>query len=308
MSNIRKYKPGLLIACAAPDAFKTPGETLNVLNQAHQQNLYQAYQVLHIDDPKERKDLLNFKQTHNLELAYSLGRKTYTDKLNISDLNSEWRQKSIQVIKEEIEKAAEIEALNIQLLSGVAPDDPSKRTDAIERMAESLIELCQHTLKFSEDCYIILEPLDVTAHKKGTFGYLGEYQGLYQKVTAEVPNFGYTIDTAHMLLNHEDCKQGLTENKISTRQFHLCNCVTDQQHELFGDHHIELGDPGDLSIEIAADLVKHGINMGLFEQEYSPVVYIEHAIKNQPLDYALDIYTSYFNQIDHHLIQHSAQV
>ena len=84
-----------------------------------------------------------------------------------------------------------------------------------------------------------------------------------------------------MNLNGEDIAVSLQSAIDYTAEFHFCNCVTDPQHQLFGDHHIPFGSPGVLDVPQIVDIMTMAIRIGFFVPDIRPGIFCE-VLNQQP--------------------------
>lgn len=241
---LKMARPGLMLSSACPKAREKEGETLRAIETGLHDTFFQALQTSDVSYPTERKQIATSIQP-DMPYTYSMGRLTYQEKLNLSSLQQSERDHALDICYRHIDYARECGANRIQILGGPAPQDPTQRKKALTHLTQSLIHLADHAAQ-PPTCLIIVEPLDVQIHKKGTLGYASEVHDLMQK--ANRPNLGVCYDTAHDILNNEEPAQTLKMLKNWIPEIHICNCVTNQAHPLHGDHHIPLGPPGVLDL------------------------------------------------------------
>lgn len=122
---------------------------------------------------------------------------------------------------------------------------------------------------------ILIEPMDVRAHKKGVLGYTAEAVALIDQARRACPNVGLIVDTAHAALNHESPEEALSLACRVAYEWHLCNCVTIQGHPLYGDHHLPYGPPGWLDTRRMATLLSAARRCGFLAPERSARVFME---------------------------------
>lgn len=239
-------KKGIMISQIEPESRKKKFRTLEVIDESTQDGFFQAIQTVEINDPEERREINLLMKDRNLEMTYCMARILNESDSNLSSLDLSKREFSVNTVNSHIEEALELGAQNISFVAGKRPEDSKKRNDALRSLSDSLIDIGEFIKKSGVPLRIIIEPLDVAAHKKSTLGYTRESIELVENVNQSLGiNICFLcLDTAHMLLNHENIFDFQKYNLEFLKEFHFCNCVTDQNQEGFGDHHIPLGEPG----------------------------------------------------------------
>jgi sugar phosphate isomerase/epimerase len=103
---------------------------------------------------------------------------------------------------------------------------------------------------------VIIEPLDVAAHKRQTLGFTAEAVRLLYRLRAVGLEVGLCLDTAHLLLNGEDPVENFAHTWELIVELHVCNCVTEPNHALYGDRHLPFGPPGVMDVATTAQILK----------------------------------------------------
>ena len=266
--------PGLMLSNTWPESRRYEGETLRCLERALKESFFAAYQCVEVPYPQERQQIAATINAENLSLTYCLTRVLNERGLDLSARDSTLRTKSVQHTISSLDDVKQAGASNLHLISGPAPPDESQRSESLKCLEQSLFEIAQAARDYQ--LVVLVEPLDVNAHKKKTLGHTPEAIAVIKGVRdCGCPNVGLCLDTAHMYLNNEDPKQALAQAQDWVAEFHFCNCVTDVDSTLFGDQHLPIKPPGRLGIEQMAEIFAWGRQIGFFGRDNKPRVFCE---------------------------------
>jgi sugar phosphate isomerase/epimerase len=266
-------RPGLMISNTEPESRKMSGRTFEVLQQAMKLDFFRAYQTVEVPYPEERHRIARAVKANDLVMTYCLARVLNENKLDLSSPDEELRTASVEALLMHFDDAAEQAADSIQIVSGPAPADPEQRSQHLSQFEKSWLELCQAAQ--NKGIKVILEPLDVSVHKKGTLGFTSEAVEMAESLSLEVCNALLCLDTSHMILNGEDVVASLGEAVGYVDEFHFCNPVLDRDHPLFGDTHIKLGLPGELDVERVGQLMARLFQEGFLSESRRPKLFLE---------------------------------
>jgi len=266
--------PGLMISQARPDSREHEGETVEVLEAALAGRFFRAFQTVEIPCAEERQRIAAMIRRERVPLTCSLARVLNENGYDLSSSDQALRRRSIDGLTPYLDDAREQGADTIQLTSGPAPAGPTGRAEALDRLRDSLVEICR-TASAPPQLKVIIEPLDVERHKKRALGSTREAVALVSDVRKDCANLVLCLDTAHMILNREDVFESLREAADYIDEWHFCNCVIDEDHPLFGDRHVPVGPPGALDLPDIADIMARGHRMGFFAAPRRPKVFCE---------------------------------
>lgn len=265
--------PGVMLSQVWPQSREKEGETLRALEVVLKLGFFKALQTVEIPFARERKEFASVLHNSGIPLTYCLARIINENRLNLSDIDSVNRLRSCDMVVECIEQACEAGAGSITLISGPAPMDERGRIAALDLLAESLCRICDEAS--SNRLKVIIEPLDYFAHKKNTLGATREAVEVCRKVKAFGRELFLCIDTAHAFLNGEDPAGAVKLAADYAPEFHLCNCVTDSMHKLYGDFHIPFGKPGILGVREIAEIMGELLDFGYFSETKKPGIFCE---------------------------------
>lgn len=248
-------RPGIMLSQNWRPLRSKVGEVLKALDGALEFPFFTEYQTIDIADVTERRAIAETLRRAQGALSYSFGRLQYEEGMNLSSLDDAVLGRSRDLALQHLDAARETGAQYVQLISGTAPADPNCRAQALDTLEMSLRILVERAASLS--LMLLVEALDVRAHKKATLGFINEALDLVRCVDG--PAFGLCVDTAHMKLNGEIVEEHLRELGPVAHEFHFCNCVCEPSHPLFGDQHIPIGLPGWLDVPAIARILSCGL-------------------------------------------------
>jgi sugar phosphate isomerase/epimerase len=265
--------PGVLISQVWPTSRETEGATVEAIRTVLDEGFFEAFQTVEVPYAGERREIAGLLSEAGYPLTYCIARVLNEGKCNLSDLDNANRERSYQRAIAALDDAHEIGARSLAIVSGPGPADRARRPAALEALTDSMNHLCRAAMK--RDIEVILEPLDHAAHKKGALGTADEALAICERVGKEDAKLLLCLDTAHMYLNGEDPVTQVEKAGDRVREFHFCNCVTDQSHELFGDRHLRFDQPGRVNVETMARTMKDLLECGFFGEEKKAHVFCE---------------------------------
>jgi len=267
-------KPGLMLSQTWPTSRETEGETLRGFETALNRDFFWSFQTVEIPYSDERKKVAHLLKEEPYSYTYCIARVLNENKLDLSDLDATNRQRSCDQVIRCLDEAREAGAGALSFISGPTPEALEQRSEALKCLHDSIEKIAVEAKKDPE-VNLIVEPLDVEAHKKRTLGYTSEAIALCRELEQKGTKLYLCLDTAHLLLNGEDPDEALRDARDYVTEFHYCNCVVDPSHPIYGDRHIHFGDPGVLDFEGIARLMAKQVEMGYFDTVKRPAVMCE---------------------------------
>ncbi len=173
--------------------------------------------------------------------------------LDVSSLDNHLRVKTVKELRDHIYLAKEYGASNIAFVTGPDPGE-EKRQDGMDALYESFCSIAEEAEKYNMN--VLVEHLDRFAHKKRLLGPIDESVHLIARVQKEHKNVGLAFDTAHSALNGENVVDAIQVAKPYVQQIHFSNAVLNPKSELYGDHHMQIGQPGFLDNEKIINILK----------------------------------------------------
>ncbi len=270
----RRFSPGLVISGGLfPQAAiqNKPGAALGLLQRLADTTGFEAFEIAHVSSAEERLAIGRLVRDRGLRLIYWLSAIQYSAPHSINALDEAERRRAADELLPQPAFAAECGAEAVAFLSG--PDLPAHREEAVRRLRISVEELAA-AVRAAGLRKLIMEPLDRTAHKKRLMGPTAEAVAFAQDVRRTHPDFYLTLDVAHATLMGEQPVESLRLALPVLHHIHLCNCVSDPTHPLYGDRHMEWGAPGFLNKDTARAILKAAAEAG-FLGPARPIVSIE---------------------------------
>jgi sugar phosphate isomerase/epimerase len=255
-----KFLPSLLVPEVFHPIKRERNLTADLIERIVQLNFYKSVELGDGFDEKERSRILRATEKNGVEVTQWLTFLIEENNLDVSSLDAALRAKTVQTIKENLPLAAEIGAKNIALVTGDDPG-PEHWDEGIEGLYESLCEIAEVAQEFKMN--LLIEPLDRFAHKKRIIGTTDETIDLLTRVKKSYPNVGIAFDTAHAALNGEDIFEALEKGKDLIHQIHFSNAVLDKTSKLYGDFHMEIGEPGFLTVETISAILGKADELGI---------------------------------------------
>ena len=258
-----------------PSTRDREGDTLAALRWMLEQDFFQAFQTVEVLYSQERLAISELLRSHNLYLDYCIARVLNEENANLSSLNETQRARSVRLVKEQLADAQQAGATAVSMVPGQRPEHGSDRATALNALQRSMVELVAYAADRFPNISLVLEPLDVHAHKQHTLGYTAEVVALCDALRAEGLSLRINVDTAHCWLNEEDPLEMLQAVRPLVQEFHFCNCVTDPTDALYGDRHLAFGEPGRMTQRTMADMLRTILSTGFLNPSEKPYLLLE---------------------------------
>lgn len=263
-------RPGAILSQLWPDADQHPGESLRGFQAVAEEDFFEAVLASPISDAGERREVAALCNAEGISYTYGMIPLIAAEGLSLATPDERLRARSVDAIKRRCDHAREAGAIAIMVSPGPAPASEPERQEALALLTDSLQALCQA----APDLRVMIEPLDVTVHKKQALGYTPEAIELARAVQSGPGQFALCLDTAHIALNGEDVAAALTQGSPYASTWHFCNAVLDPDKPMYGDNHPPLGGDGYLDLDGMVDLLALGAEIGFFGDQ-RPEVMIE---------------------------------
>ena len=233
------------------------------------EGFFRSIEISDVPDARDRKRIGQVVRDYGLAATQWMSNTLVHEGLNLSSIDEVVRKKSVARMIEMVEPAIECAVTTLAVLPGPDPGPPV-RAQATEALYASLTELCE-ALAARSEMRLALEPLDREAHKNGLLGPTREFVALFGRLRETFPSAGVSWDTAHVALCGDDVFASFDASRDVIAQIHLANAVLDSDDSRFGDHHMEIGPPGFLTVETIARLFRRGIDSGFLPEKRPPV-------------------------------------
>jgi sugar phosphate isomerase/epimerase len=227
---------------AFPATMKGEGPILETCRQILADDFFEVIEITWIKDPATRAKVKSLLACAGVEAKYGAQPRLLSQKLDLNSADEASRRRAIDEIKRAVEEAAEMGIKDVGLLSG--PDvAPAERPAAMDRLENSLVELCRYAAK--SGCNIMLEVFDRDIDKKSLIGPADTAREIAARVKRSCKNFGLMIDLSHLPLLGESPAQALQPVRDHVAHIHIGNAYFKDRHDpAWGDNHPRFGYPG----------------------------------------------------------------
>jgi sugar phosphate isomerase/epimerase len=273
-SIYRFMKVGLIHFMAYPSTMKGDGPIIDTVKKIAIDEYFQAIEITWIKDEKIRMQVKSMLDASHMTVVYGGQPSLLTTGLNINDINEEGRVKAVNLLKQGIDEAYEINAVGFAYLSGKY--DKNRKEDAYRALIKSTQELCAYA-RSRGNLKIALEVFDFDIDKKSLIGPAELAARFAREIRAEFGNFGLLVDLSHIPLLHESIQQSLLPIKDYIIHAHMGNCVVkDAGLPAYGDAHPRFGFPGgENDIDELSEYLRFLLSIGFLNEHNPPVVSFE---------------------------------
>ena len=235
-------RPGLIHFMAFPSTMKGEGPILETCHQILADDFFEVIEISWIKDPTTRAKVKALLASAGVEVKYGGQPRLLTQKLDLNSADETARRRAIDEIKHAVDDAAEMGIRDVGLLSG-SDAAPAERPAAMDRLENSLVELCRYAAKFGGN--IVLEVFDRDIDKKCLIGPAAVACEISERVKRSCKNFGLMVDLSHIPLLGESPAQALQPVREHVAHIHIGNAYfKDRQDPAWGDQHPRFGYPG----------------------------------------------------------------
>ena len=241
---IAKYfHVGLIHPMAYPEVIKGEGPILETLGKILKDDYFGAVEVTWMKDDAVRKEAAKMLSCAHMDVIFAGQPPLLTQKLDLNAADGSARKQAIDQCKNSVDQAYELGASILALLSGPNPADGNKKA-ATDRLVDSLIQICKFARSKANGKYltVCLETFDCDIDKKCLIGPTVEAAEMAERVRAECPNFGLTVDLSHQPLLNETISHMVSAASEYLLHAHIGNCVlSDTSLPSYGDQHPAFG-------------------------------------------------------------------
>ena len=246
------------------------------------------------DDEPYRCKEIDLVANCGKEIYYNCGNRPGKPRLEPASFNSEKRQYTIDVYKDEIVRAKGCGAEKVITNSG--PNNLENRPGAFDVLVDFYCKICE----FAPEMLIMIEPTDFDMSKRKLIGSSKEAVEICRRIKAKgYDNIASMVDMCHIPLMHETLEQAVKDTGEFLGHIHLGNCIKkDSSHKLYGDKHVALCMKGsEYGIDDLAELFKVGLKTGYFNKQSRGSASIEmHTLPDDEPLRCLDMYYGYVVQ------------
>ncbi|WP_088226657.1 TIM barrel protein [Desulfosporosinus sp. FKB] len=273
--SIRKYmKVGLVHFMAYPYTENGNGPILETLKKLALDDYFEVVEITWIKDLEIRKKAKKIIETSHMELTYAGMPRLLTTKQNINSLYEEERLLAVSNLKEGIDEAYEMGALDFAFLSGKYSIE--KKEEAYRTLVNSTKELCTYA-KSKGNMKVALEVFDYDVDKCSIIGPVELTKRYVEEICKEYDNFGLMVDLSHLPQLRETVGESLIPVKDYIIHAHIGNTVIkDKLCPAYGDTHPRFGFPdSENDVEEIAAYLKVLLSIGYLNKKNRPVVSLE---------------------------------
>ena len=274
-SMYKFMKVGLVHSMAYPETSKGEGPILKTLEEIAEDDFFTAVEVTHIKNTKVKEKVREVLQTAGLVVSYGAQPLLLSNNLDLNSPDENHRKKAVTKMKEGVDEAYEMGAIEVAILSGKDPGK-GKRQKTIELLVDSINQICEYA-KSKGEIKVILEIFDQTIDKKCLIGPTNYAREVAEKVKKEHSNFGLMVDLSHLPLLNETPTQAIVPIKDFLVHAHIGNCVLkDKNHPAYGDQHPRFGIPGgENGVDEVVAFLKVLLDVGFLNPGNPPIVSFE---------------------------------
>jgi hydroxypyruvate isomerase len=279
-----RFSAGIVLSELAPDMWHKQGKTYQALKQAVNQSIFRAFLILDVPFEKERNEIAQLVNENKLSLCYCLTGAIETESIELGSLNEQYRLWSIKQVCEHLMRASQTGATSLQIISEQANPQINLRKQQLKALEKSLFSIAEFAS--DKNIEIVIEQLDVFAHKKRAFGLGTEAAEIFGRLRKKHENAGLCFDIAHSLLNGEDIFEMIKLNRDNISMIHICNPCLEPDSPSYGDTHIKFDAESTVNEELISRVIKHYIQ--ITPEDKKREVYLELYNHNEPLEVALN--------------------
>ncbi|MBR5509877.1 MAG: TIM barrel protein [Lachnospiraceae bacterium] len=273
--SMRRYmKVGTILHVAYKELGSGEGPILECLKKIVTDPYFEAVEVARMKDADVRKAAAEMIACANMVTAYGGQGRMLGAGLNINDLNEEGRQKAIASLKEGIDEAYEMNAVDFAFLAGRYEEETKEKS--FQALLASTRELCEYA-KSKGDMPVLCEVFDYDIAKKSLIGPVDLVKRYCDAICAEYDNFGLMVDLSHIPMLHETIEENLLPVKEYIRHAHMGNTVIKSPEcPAYGDEHPRFGFPNsENGVEELAAYLRLLLDIGFLNEENRPIVSFE---------------------------------
>jgi len=238
-------RPGIVHFMAFPATMKGEGPVLETCRQILADEFFEVIEISWIKDPAVRAKVKAMIASAGVEAKHGAQPRLLTQKLDLNSADETMRQRAIDEVKRAIAEAAEVGIRDVGLLSG-SDVAPAERPAAMDRLENSLVQLCRHAAE--SGCNIVLEVFDRDIDKKCLVGPAAAAREIAERVKRTCLNFGLMVDLSHIPLLGESPAQALQPVRDHVAHIHIGNAYfQNRQDPAWGDQHPRFGYPGSVN-------------------------------------------------------------
>lgn len=252
---------GIVHPMAFPETLRQEGPVFETIKRIAEDEFFGAIDIVGAKDPKVRKEVGALLKYSRLQVNFAAQSVLLPAKGDLNAEDPEARKKAVDLVKECVDHAVDLNASSLSILSGYDPG-PDKREKAMELLVESVKQIC-HYAREKAGIPVALKIFDREIEKKSLIGPVEEAKNLVEAVRQDYSDFGLVHDLSHLPLLGEEPAKVLPIIKDYLVAMHMGNCVLDKSNPLYGDQHPVFGVSGGVNdVEEVRDYIKTLFEIG----------------------------------------------
>lgn len=267
---------GIVHFMAYPGTIRGTGPILDTVSRIAEDSFFDAIEIGHIEDVGSRRAVAHLLRQAHLRVGFVAHPMLLLEGHDLNSLDANKRQQAVEAMWRAVDEASEVGAERLALLSGRAPEDPTKRGECIDLLLDSIMRICEYA---ERRVGITLETFDGDTDKCALLGNdHREAAALAKTVRGEGYDFGLLLDLSHLPLQRVATRQAVTEAREFLVQAHVGNCVLQQGDPAYGDKHPRFGiEDGENDIEEVRGFLQTLFEVGFLNAEAPPMLGFEVA-------------------------------
>lgn len=212
---------------------------LDTLRKIANDEYFDAIELTHFDDPRERAEAKRIADVACLAVCYAAQPIQLRHGLNVNALDEDERRSVVARLKEAADEGEELGSDAMAILAG--PWTPEHRDQHYEQLMKSSVELCRYLEP--KGMSLRLEVFDYDVEKRVLIGpapYAAQYAA---EVRSQCGNFGLLVDLSHIPTTHETPADVIPLLAPYTTHVHIGNAVMVPGAPAYGDQHPRFGYP-----------------------------------------------------------------
>lgn len=267
-------KVGTILHVAYKELGSGEGPILECLKKIVTDPYFEAVEVARMKDDSVRKAAAEMIACAHMVTAYGGQGRMLGAGLNINDLNEEGRKAALASLKEGIDEAYELNAVDFAFLAGRYEEETKE--ESFQALLKSTRELCEYA-KSKGSMPVLCEVFDYDIAKKSLIGPVDMVKRYVETICAEYDNFGLMVDLSHIPMLHETIEENLLPIRKYIRHAHMGNTVIKSPDcPAYGDEHPRFGFPNsENDVEELAAYLRLLLEIGFLNETNRPIVSFE---------------------------------
>lgn len=250
------------------------GPILECLKKIVTDDYFEVVEITQMKDSQVRKKASEMISCGHMEVSYGGQTRLLTTGMNINDLDEEKRKAAVATLKDGIDEAYELGAVDFAFLAGQYEEETKELS--YQALLKSTRELCQYS-KSKGEMPLLIEVFDYDIDKKSLIGPVNMVKRYAEDILKEFDNFGLMIDNSHIPMLHETLEENILPIKDYIKHAHMGNTVIKNPNfEAYGDQHPRFGFPdSENDVKELAAYLRILLDIGFLNEENRPIVSFE---------------------------------